>query len=394
MGTASAQYIAFNRIYNSFGSDGCRQLVCDKGCVALNFISYPRQRNFALYRFLPSSDSVHMFDIFGNNNLSIFDTRGGDIIFRGLETQTNGSSGSIRRVLISKAQVGRDSLIWMRPLIGQGVNYLGERPMNFFRNASGNIIYISVRSQTPIGSSGSHPFIQEFDTSGNLYWEDDLLNIDNRYSGRGTACKYNDNSLFISQIETKSGGGRGDTTLAYGLWYDIPTRTVFRKQYLDYKVRMGGTNYAQVYPVKPGNKYLISSRGLNYFGFNRPGGNDIPITYLTDSTLSLQNAFWIKNNYPITKATAMDDGSVIVEYYDRPNFRIQIEKLDVLSGDTIWRRTIRLPNQPITLLNGYNSSFDDSGNVYFLNAVFYEIVNSDDLWFAKLANVGQPWDPW
>ncbi len=394
LGISNAQYIAFNRIYNSLGSDGCYQLVCGNGCIATLFLSHPQVRPFELFRFLPTSDTINLFRISTNSNPYIFDFKDSYYLIRGVERQQNGSSGTIQRVLISKGTLSLDSFLWVRPLTGQGINYLGERPMASFRNSAGNIIYISVRSRYPIPNTGSHPFIQEFDTSGNLNWEDDLMNIDNRYSGRGTACKFNDNALFISQIETKSGGGRGDTALAYGLWYDIPTRTIFKKKYLDYMVTMSSRNYAQVYPIKPGNKYLVSTRGRNYFGLTWPGANDIPVTYLTDSSLSIQNAYWLKINYPVTKATAMDDSNVVVENYDRPNFRIQIEKLNILTGDTIWKKTIGLPNQPITLLSGYNSSFDDSGNVYFLNAVFYEPVNNDDLWFAKLANVGQPWDPW
>ncbi|WP_414524274.1 hypothetical protein, partial [Umezakia ovalisporum] len=118
------------------------------------------------------------------------------------------------------------------------------------------------------------------------------------------------------------------------------------------------------------------------------------ITYLTDSSLSLQNAYWVKRGRFYTNFTALEDGNIFAYFTNNRRNRIETEKIDAQTGATIWSIIIAPSTPPSSMGSLSLMDFDDSGNVYFSNNVNYGFPMLPDIWFAKLANVGQPWDPW
>ncbi len=394
------QNLQWNKVYNSLGNDGPMVIRCNIGCTAIMMFNKDvfdtlnqGYTAWSLYKFNSVGDTSRI------TTLDRFKDIGNDIIFsderfclvRTLEqtsllTQNPPTFG---RTSIRRFNKINKSLEWERFIntsVTQGENYFGYWPADglFYPNPF-SIYYLGSRELYPTVNIAAHPFIQEYDTSGLLLREADFFSPFNRPSVTRITSKLPDGDILIAADDRTNTQQRN-----YVRWIEGATFNSYKLKYLPtiYRARVSSNNF-KVIAIKPGDKYLVHYSGDIFNSIDKD-----TITYLTDSSLSLQNAFWVKRGKFYTHFTALDDGNIFAYFTNSRRNRVDVEKINSQTGAAIWSMSVAPPVPPLVMDPSVLMDFDDSGNVYFASTSFISAPNLHDIWIAKLANVGQPWDPW
>ncbi len=389
----SAQNIEFNRTYFSKGSDFSQGLTCSKGCYSIySFESQSvMQLSSSLSKLFVYNHST-VGDTFQKSYVGSFEYSNHDLVyedenfllFRALEVVSRNFPVTFGDAIFRKFRKSDGSLVWQRrlqlPLPSE--NCFGSIGIGNIPLGNGTAIHVALRSDYPTIGIGSHPFVQIIDSSGLILSTNDYFNTNNTHSGGGNISKLPNGNYFISQTERFFNG----RLWCYGLWLDGNTHAVYKKKYVDYNLSTG-PHIFNILPVKP-DKYIVNIRGYgSSFQFFRD-----TLTFLTDSSLSLANATWVKRGKYFDFGTAMEDGSVTT-VVGKGN-KVFVENLNMLNGQVNWSRNFEPNGFDLYGNELVKADFDDSSNLYISGIGTFNNIYAQDNWLAKLSNVGQPWDPW
>ncbi len=394
---SKSQSIKFVRVLSSIDQDIPRGfLTCKNGCSVIFALGKHRISDgpgWFLYNIDANGDTT-MVDTLSSQTSGSFTImlRSGDkVLLRSIHKEVvPGQPSRANGNRISNYNFRTKHLFWERVNFNNALSkwgYFGFREMGYFLTPNNTIKMVSSRYGYPNVNDLAHPFIQEFDTSGNLLNEVDFILPTGEYCAARSASKQT-NGDFVLALET--GFGTTDTYLAQ--WIDGPTNTVYKRKLTPISFRnQFSDNYLKIEVIKPGDKYLVYARGLAH---NRVNGQDVyeEYTYLTDSSLSLQNAYWVKPGNAFTHAKALDDGN-IMGIINSPGGAI-VEKWNTQTGQRIWQTFVPhgYPNPTENLTLSFD--IDDSGNVYLAGQVGFSPTNMADIWIARVNNVGIEWNAW